>query len=231
MVATLPWMRLAVIVGIAILAAAAWVVPMPLQTSQPSRLVAAAGAVDVTIATQFATDAALRLQPVQGEFLAVHQTAGPSLSESIAAGLSPSTDLLAPRSPARHELERPEVIAAVLGLGMSPARLPGTALPVTVRVTDDVDPGSLGVALQVFDAASALDVGRGRRILGVGAMTADQRLQCTAEPGPSLAAALREQVDVVLVAAACGAVEPPSGPAVISVATLTDAVDALLAAR
>jgi hypothetical protein len=158
----------------------------------------------------------------------VGQVAGPSLLQVVTAAVSGSRRVLARRAPASTELQRPEVVAAVLGLGLSPTRLEGTPLPVTVRVAEPLHPASLGAVLHAFDSTSALDVAGGRRVLGIGAMAADQSLTCPAPPASSLAAAREAQIDIVLLPAACGPVAGPPQLRVVTVDTLTGAIDALL---
>ena len=217
-----------------VLALAAWIVPLPLQVAQPGRVVPAGPEVEVTISQQFATDAGLRPEPVQGQFLAIRQAARPSVVRMLTSAMSSTHDVVPERSVAPRELSRPEVIAAVLGLGLSPARLEGTELPVSVEVGAGLDPASVGVGLLLFDSTSAVDVARGRRILGLGAVAADQRLSCPTEVVPSVAAAEAAQVDVVVVPFACAQEVTARGESdgeltIIVAETFVEAVEALIA--
>lgn len=226
-------MRVVVGLSLVLLAAAAWVVPLPLAVAQPGRLVASRSQVTVEVSQQYADDAALRLADVAGEYFAIRQQAGPSAAQVIAAAASRDTDVVAGTPPADDNLERPELVAAVIGLGLSPARLQGASLPLEVTVDEQVDAAATGVALFAFDATSALDVARGRRVLGLGAMAADQRLRCTSAVGPSVRAAQREAIDVLVVPADCAGeldgVETAGNLTVVVAESLVEAVDALLA--
>ena len=217
-----------------ILGVAAWVVPLPVQIARPERLVAAGSAITITIDTEYARDASLQLEPVDGQVFAVQQEAGAPLARTLAAALDPASDVLAASPASGRELDRPVVVAAVLGLGLSPARMEGAPLPVELQVDGPLDESSVGVALLAFDATSALDVVQGRQILGLGEMGADQRLSCQIPPAPSVASAQRQDLDVLVLPEDCAAaladVEASAGDmTVIVAATLVEAIDALLA--
>lgn len=227
-------MRALLGVAVAILGLAAWIVPLPLQVAWPGRVVPAQPQVTVAVSQQYVADASLRLDPVSGEFFSVAQRTESSLAQVAAAAVAPSADVLAAPPRPQVALEQPGVIAAVLGLGLSPVRLEGAGLPVEVTVGGGVDAASVGVALLAFDETSSLDVARNRRVLGVGAMAADQQLICTGRVAPSVAAAQQAGLDVLVVPADCApdlvGVETSRGDLTVIVAgTLIEAVDALLA--
>ena len=218
-------MRLLVTVSGLVLCLAAALVPLPWSVVEPARLLPAAAVVDVRISEQFTADAGVQPAAVAGTFLGVHEVSGASLARMVAAGFSRGRHVVRERAGGGSPLQRPEVVAAVLGLGVSPGRLEDTAVPVDVRLGRGLDPSSLGLLLHVFDATSQRDVARGRRVLGVGAVSDDQTLTCPARPTESVTAARREGVDVVVVPAACGL---PAADDVIVAASFVEAVDALL---
>ena len=218
-------MRAAMVTGIVVLVLAAVAAPLPLHVAQPARLVAADDVVDVTISEQFLADAGTRPGPVSGAYLGVAQVAGAPLVEVVRAGLDSTREVVREPGEQPQPLDRPGVVAAVIGLGLSPARVDRDAVPVTARVGDGLSARSVGAMLHIFDTTSALDLARGRRILGVGSMRPDQTLACPAPAGASVAAAQEADVDIVVVPAECGAVDA-SAPVVVA-GSLLEAIDAL----
>lgn len=204
-------------------------VPLPLQVTHPARLVDAAEQVNVTVSPEFLEGAGIQLPPVSGAFLGPHEDASPTLVGAAAAMLS-SRRVLG-RRPARPAatLERPEVVAAITGLGLSAVRVDAGAVPVAVTVGDGLEPASVAVALHLFDTTSTLDVARGRRVVAIGRMQADQQLVCPPAPAASIAAAQAEDADVVVVPSPCG--DEASGDTSVTVhaaGSLAEAVDLLV---
>ena len=126
------------------------------------------------------------------------------------------------------EQEQPANMGALIGLGLSPARMQGAPMPITVALHPTVDQTSLAVALQLFDVTSPLDAANGRTIIGLGRVLPDGALACDRGWSQSLAATGSASVDLVIVPTACGPGERPSGGARVQrVASLPEAARVL----
>ena len=220
--------RLLVAGAAVVLLAAVFVVPLPLVVSQPGTLLPVADVAKVTVAKDFAARSGEAQPPkAQGSYVAPAQRQRPSPAVALLAALSPSASVGPRPRVSTVEHEQPDIAAALIGLGLSPVRMQGAPLPVAVDVAPSVSPAALGVALHLFDATSVQDAARGRTILGLGSVDADLTLSCEPGVAESIAAAEQDDVDLIVIAAAC---EAPAEPAVktLRVNNFNEAINALL---
>lgn len=214
-------------VAAAVVVLAGVFVPLPLVVAHQRALDPVDAAVTVSLSDEYVQTTGSDVQPVSGSYLAVRTKPDPNAFGALVAAAAPG-QVVRPRAPVPTEpVRRPEVAAALSGLGISPLRMQGNALPVRVAV-HGVDPGALGVALQVFDAASALDVARGRMVVGVGRLGADDLLECATSVDAAVDAAVTAGADAIVAPQGCGrTVSPPPDLDLIEAATFTAAVNAL----
>ena len=213
-------MRIAVLAGVAIIVAAAFIVPVPSSVRNPGRLVPLP---EPQVAVQLEGRAAGDLT---GTYLGVAEQREPSLARAMVAMVRPDETLHAPAPLSDLPQERPANLSAVIGLGLSPARLPDGAMPVEVTLADSVDPASLASALQAFDATAPQDAAAGRTILAIGRVAPDLAVSCDGDMDESLAAARDQDVDLVIIPTGCAGSRARGR--VVAVATLYDAVTALV---
>ena len=213
-------MRAAALAGAAIIVAALFIVPAPIVVRDASRLVPLP---EPHVAVQLEGQAA---GDVTGTYLGVAEQRKPSLARALVAVVRPDETLHAPATLSDVPQERPVNLSALIGLGLSPARLQDDAMPVEVTLAESVDPASLASALQAFDATAPQDAAAGRTILAIGRVGPDLAVGCDGGLDDTLAAARDEGVDLVIIPTGCGG--PRSQGRVIAVATLYDAVTALV---
>ena len=222
-------MRIVALSGVAVLAAAALLVPLPWTVAHPGTLVPA----ETQMTLQLDADTLRgRDAAVAGQYLVSKQRPGAPLLALVVAVLDPAARVVRPvRAPAAAVVD-PVVAATMAGLGIVPRYADASQLPVTADVEDTADPFALGLALHAFDVGSPIDIARGRRILGVGAAIDGGRLSCTGDVTAAVRAAAAADVDVVVVPAGCppanDALRPGGTLQVIEARRLGDAADALV---
>lgn len=221
-------MRILALSGVAVIAAAALLVPLPWTVAHPGTLVPA----DTQITLQIDADTLRgRDAAVTGQYLVSKQRPRAPLTVLVVAVLDPAARVVRPfRAPAAAV--DPVVAATMAGLGIVPRYADASQLPVTADVEDTADPFALGLALHAFDAGSPIDVARGRRILGVGSAGEDGRLFCTGDVAAAVRAAATTGVDVVVAPTGCSPASDVLPPAatlqVVEASQLVDAADALV---
>ena len=208
------------VLGLAVILAACWAVPLPWVVESPATVVEVGPAVSVTFAA--ATPAPPR---VTGTFLASSPQVGATAARLLAAALTPGRVVRDARPQPANVLEQPAMVAALRGLGLAPARMEGAPLPVRAQVSAGVDPESAAAWLHIFDTTSPLDVARGRTVAAVARVAPDETLECVSQPGDAVGAARGAGADVVIVAAGCDGV--PRGRGIVRAATFFEAVQAL----
>ena len=221
-------MRIVIAACVVVLGLAAVLVPLPWVVSAPATLVPMDNVATATVSSEHLKGAGTTLEPIRGTYLGVVGNVRAATVDVIAAAVRGDRTLNRGRRLPNAVHQQPAVVAALVGLGLSPARMEGADLPVEVEV-DDGAATSLAAMLQLFDAMSPADVAAGRRIVGLGEMTPDQELRCEAPVQPGVVAAAQQDVDVVVVPAACAAGVAGSGVQVIEASSLVEAVEALLA--
>lgn len=216
-------MRVVVALGVVVLVVAAWTVPLPWVVESPAEIVAAGDAVVVRLDPASGQRRPPRLT---GQYLATHRRGRSSFAAAVMGLVAPGQTVRRLDPQSADVLAQVGTVAALRGLGLSPARMEGAALPVEVRVAATLDPAALAAALHIFDTTSALDVARGRTIAATGEVAADESLRCVPGAADAVAAAKRAGAQVVVVPTDCEDVAGGAGTVVA--ATLTKAVERLL---
>ena len=218
--------RIFVAAAAAVLVVAVLVVPLPVVVAAPASLLPAADVARVQVSDDLArSDAETE---VDGTYLAVAERQRPSAAAVLLAWLQPGRQVDRPAPTPAAEHEEPAVTAALIGLGLSPARMQGAPLPVDVEVDSSVSPAALGVALHLFDTTAAQDAAKGRTILGIGSIEADQTISCPVGAAETAVAARQAGADVVVLAASCELRDNSAAPTVLRAGTFNEAINALL---
>ena len=215
-----------VIIGLACLVAAALVVPLPRVVREPGAMVPVGDRAGVFITGEVASGSGPST-PINGTYLTTAGDANPSLVEVAVAYLRPDQDVRRRQPLLPIPQFQPANMAALVGLGLSPARMQGAELPVRVTVDPELDASSLGVALQLFDEAAQQDAAAGRTVAGIGTVLPNDRLRCDGPAAATVAAAEHAGADLVVVASACGNM-PPSSVEILQARTFRDAAAALV---
>ena len=209
-----PWMTWPLVAGMVGLAA---VVPAPADLEWPGQLVAASEQLEVRAPAD-------RHPRATGDYLAPRRRTSSVLAWLASA--APGGARPVARAPSRVDDLDPVERALLMGAGVARGRANATQLGYTATTLDnDLPAAALALALWTFDAASEVDLSRGRRVLALGALAADGTLRCP--DSPVEAAVEASAPDLVLVASGCTTVAPVDGSPVVEVESLEAAVVAL----
>lgn len=220
-------MRVLSWLGLVVVAAGAAIVPLPWVVAVPGDVVDVGEAVTIRIDPQLQEAGGAKRGPLTGRYVSTRDVVGPSFVQLAVAAVAPGRSIRRARQQPPVVLAQVPVVAALRGLGLSPARMEGAALPVTVDLDDSLEPSSLAAALHVFDTTSSLDVAQDRVVGAVGAVALDESLRCTGAVGAAVAGLRAAGADVVVVPRDCE--DRLDSHGIVRAATFVQAVEALLA--
>jgi PDZ domain-containing secreted protein len=214
--------------GLAVIIASALIVPLPWAAQKPTEVLQVRDVVTVTsLPPPAGAPAPPEPRPLTGSYLATHPQAGRSALAVLGGVASSGRVVVRTGTPPDNVLAQPGTIAALRGLGLSPARMEGAVVPVRVEISDAVDPYSLAALLHIFDTTSQLDVARRRRVAAIGRVVGGESLRCVAAAADAIEAAREAGADVVVVPTDCD--EVPRGRGTVRATTFLQAVERLLA--
>lgn len=196
--------------GLGLLLLGAALIPLPLDVVATGDLIEVGPALSITVAPGIGVGP---VPPgVQGAYLTLRRTRA-TPATLLLGGLSPTRRIAAPDPRERADGHTVLGAAALAGLGIAPVRIGPDAMPVAVVLDGSAGVGrrSLAAALHVFDVVSEVDLARGRRIVALGEVGADDSLRCSAGWERALGSATAERADVIVLPRDCGPAPSAAG--------------------